>query len=431
MAFKFNPFSGKLDIVETDHTKLSNIGTNTHAQIDTHVASTSNPHSTTDANLSTSDITTNNATTSKHGFVVKATAPSAGSLNVVGISNGETEYSNKTIREVLTGNRTYYVGYNLGTVTMTIASPCVVTKNSHGLENNDPIIFRTTGALPTGLTSGTTYYIVNKSTNTFEVSATLAGASINTSGTQSGTHSAQTGNNSNNGLTTGRAGAFLTIQKAVDVIATLDMSGFTITVQVDDGLYTTGVNLKNATGFSGPGSLIIKGNSSTPSNVYINTTSCFVADSIFVTWDIKDMKLSASSYCLAANNAPLRFGNIDFGTSTGSHIVAFNQGNIQCISNYAVSGNAVRHIWAETEGLIFTATFTVTFSNSPAFSTAFCYQFSLSSVQANGMTFTNGATVTGKRYDITLNSACYTGAGGANYFPGNVAGTTATGGQYS
>lgn len=60
------------DGAQINHTTLSNIGTNTHAQIDTHVGSTANPHTTTDANLSTSDVTTNNGSTSKHGFMPKA-----------------------------------------------------------------------------------------------------------------------------------------------------------------------------------------------------------------------------------------------------------------------------------------------------------------------------------------------------------------------
>lgn len=59
------------DGAQINHTTLSNIGTNTHAQIDTHVGSTTNPHTTTDANLSTSDVTTNNGSTSKHGFMPK------------------------------------------------------------------------------------------------------------------------------------------------------------------------------------------------------------------------------------------------------------------------------------------------------------------------------------------------------------------------
>ena len=81
------------------------------------------------------------------------------------------------------------------TVTMTIASPCVVTYNNHGLQAGAPVVFSTTGALPTGLTAGTTYYVMatNLAANTFQVSATSGGAAINTSGTQSGTHTAVAG----------------------------------------------------------------------------------------------------------------------------------------------------------------------------------------------------------------------------------------------
>lgn len=79
---------------------------------------------------------------------------------------------------------------NYSTVTMTIASPGVVSWTAHGLANGDPVVFTTTGALPTGITAGTRYYVVNAATNTFEVASTRGGTSIVTTGSQSGTHTA-------------------------------------------------------------------------------------------------------------------------------------------------------------------------------------------------------------------------------------------------
>mgnify|MGYP007122135195 CR=1 FL=1 len=79
------------------------------------------------------------------------------------------------------------------TVTISNASPGVVTyAGADNWANNDPVVFQTTGALPTGLTAGTTYYVknLNAGANTFEVSATAGGASINTSSAGSGTHTA-------------------------------------------------------------------------------------------------------------------------------------------------------------------------------------------------------------------------------------------------
>ena len=75
-----------------------------------------------------------------------------------------------------------------GAATMTIASPAVVTKTAHNLENGMAVVFSTTGALPTGVTAGTVYYVINKATDTLQISASSGGAAINTSGTQSGTH---------------------------------------------------------------------------------------------------------------------------------------------------------------------------------------------------------------------------------------------------
>lgn len=81
------------------------------------------------------------------------------------------------------------------TVTMTIATPCVVTLTNHGLRDGTGVVFSTTGALPTGITAGATYYARSTAANTFNLYETsaqaIAGGStgrINTSVSQSGTH---------------------------------------------------------------------------------------------------------------------------------------------------------------------------------------------------------------------------------------------------
>jgi hypothetical protein len=87
------------------------------------------------------------------------------------------------------GGSLYYwnaaIGYLPSTVTITVASPAVVT-SSIPVVNNTPITFATTGALPTGITPGTTYYVINSTGTTFNVSLTSGGAAINTSGAGSG-----------------------------------------------------------------------------------------------------------------------------------------------------------------------------------------------------------------------------------------------------
>lgn len=71
--------------------------------------------------------------------------------------------------------------------TISSTNPAVVTSTSHGLANGKRVIFQTTGALPTGITANTVYFVVNAAANTFQISATSGGAAIATSGTQSGT----------------------------------------------------------------------------------------------------------------------------------------------------------------------------------------------------------------------------------------------------
>ena len=77
---------------------------------------------------------------------------------------------------------------SIGTFTTTIASPAVITQAAHGLLEGASVYLTTTGALPTGLLANTRYFVKYLTVNTYNLSLTQGGANINTSGTQSGTH---------------------------------------------------------------------------------------------------------------------------------------------------------------------------------------------------------------------------------------------------
>ena len=75
-------------------------------------------------------------------------------------------------------------------VTITIADPGVISWAAHTLQDGDKVSFETTGDLPTGLTAGTEYFVVDSGAGVFSVALTDGGAAIETTGTQSGTHTA-------------------------------------------------------------------------------------------------------------------------------------------------------------------------------------------------------------------------------------------------
>lgn len=101
---------------------------------------------------------------------------------------------------VNTGGTTSTIAFYDGdsaTVTITIAAPGVISWPAHGLVIGNAVKLQTTGALPTGLTAGTTVYVssVGFGPNAFSVADTQAHAiagtnTITTTGTQSGVQTA-------------------------------------------------------------------------------------------------------------------------------------------------------------------------------------------------------------------------------------------------
>ena len=240
------------------------------------------------------------------------------------------------------------------------------------------------------------------------------------------------GNDTNTGLANTAGGAFLTIQKAIDVIAALDLSTYNVTIQVADGTYTGTVTVNGP--WTGSGTVTLKGNTATPANVIL--TSAGANGTIFVTnggrLAIQDMEIrqSASVYLVQVTaNGYASVTNIRCGSGASQQLRAVDGGILEVIGNYAIVAGGTSHWVAASGGVIRCQNRTITITGTPAFTSAFGVASNVGAVVCNTDTFSGSAT--GPRYNISTNGVIQTSGGGATYLPGDSAGVTATGGQYA
>jgi len=242
------------------------------------------------------------------------------------------------------------------------------------------------------------------------------------------------GSDSNDGLTNSAGGAFRTLQKALDVVATVDFNGFTVTIQMGAGTYTGGALVPVCVGQKTVGNLIIQGNTSDPTDVTISVTG---GDAIRISDNamalIKSLTLTTTTlgHCLHAYGpgAVVQHDDLVFGACAQAHIMAQGGSKIVCPTSYTITGGAAQHWWARNGGTIDCDFATVTLTGTPAFSGAFAFAQQAGAILCGVMTFVGSAT--GQRYSAILNGVINTVGGGETYLPGSVAGVTATGGQYA
>jgi hypothetical protein len=241
------------------------------------------------------------------------------------------------------------------------------------------------------------------------------------------------GSDSNTGLADNAGGAFLTIQHAYDVIAgTIDMGGQTVTVQVRTGTFD-GVDILQP--LTGGGILHFLGDTTTPSNVVIDAganDACFFFQGNFgSTVYIGGFKTGASGSGIYNDGIGLVkiTGKMIFDTCAGNNLICDTTGAFIFVdSDYEISGNFGNHYNVSGNGLIYDQAVTVSLTGTPAIAGLFAIAFDGGVIQPFVTTFSGSAT--GKRYDAYQNGVINTGGSGATFLPGDVAGTTATGGQY-
>lgn len=187
---------------------------------------------------------------------------------------------------------------------------------------------------------------------------------------------ATTGSDSNPGTS---GSPWLTLQHAYNVIAgTIDLAGFTATINVADGSYPAG--LKATIPLIG-GQLQITGNTTTPTNCNVASA---VADAIGVFGEgcqisIAGFSLSTSGSggngLNASNGGRIVVnGNMNYAamTSGSAQIFAGFGGEIDVTANYSISAGGFTHASSQNNGIInLTGGITATLSGSPAFSHAY------------------------------------------------------------
>jgi len=244
------------------------------------------------------------------------------------------------------------------------------------------------------------------------------------------------GSNANNGLSPSTP--WLTLTHAMNVLAgSYDFGGQSVTLQVLAGhaTYTETLNIQP---WTGAGNLIIDfgGGSNTPAaGNAINSTLGALPGPVY----LQNGTLSAPAGIAINNNVPgLIYVNtgLSLGACGQVHIACRATGSIVASNgaNYTVSGigaSQLSHFFSELGGLIQIAGITANFSSlASAFTLATAFARDGGFIVTNPkINFTNAGSITGKRYQSDSGGVIDSNSSGANYFPGNVAGTT-NGGQY-
>ncbi len=236
------------------------------------------------------------------------------------------------------------------------------------------------------------------------------------------------GSDSNDGLTNTAAGAFLTYTHALSVIiGSLDIAGFTVTVSIQNTTWTDQITFNSSP--VGGGILVFDFNSGSLSTAATSvrnsiTLSCYII--------VKNVTISSSAGIGVDWEAPfgVELQNVNWGVCALGHMQDVGPGSFIFYSTgvETITGNSPSHIRSTGQGVIFYYPTSTTLSGTPVFSTAFTVATTGSYIESAGVVFT-GAT-TGVRFSVDSNATIFTSAGGANYYPGNAAGTMANGGIY-
>ena len=222
---------------------------------------------------------------------------------------------------------------------------------------------------------------------------------------------------------------FLTIQKAIDIATEGDLApNITRTISVGPGTFT-GFTTKTIVG---QGNISIQGDG--VGSTTIDSTSCIFDHDGKYFFGGFTLDGGGSLNMLSVRRGALEFNNpLDFLSANIHILVGGTTGSLVMNTDYSISGNAVIHL-AVQEGAQYVGSGvpakTVTLNGTPNFSNSFARALTCGVIDNNPTRATYSGAATGRRYRAEANGVIFAPTGGANYYPGNVAGLIADGGIY-
>jgi hypothetical protein len=246
------------------------------------------------------------------------------------------------------------------------------------------------------------------------------------------------GNDNNSGSANDSAHAFLTINGALTAAANrLNLTGRTLTIQLGLAGTYQGVSINTIPNVlltsAGPASSFIVNNS----GLSLPQGALDVAGSAVTVSNVQLNNVNATTHTVQASfgGSITLAGSVILGGVAGNTTIAdlrcFSGGSIVISGALTFSRNVGYAMWAQGSGANISSLVgsTITCSGSPIWGTEGLFAVENASIELAGTAPTG--TATGTRYSVTLNGVINTFSGGANYWPGSVAGSTATGGQYA
>lgn len=248
------------------------------------------------------------------------------------------------------------------------------------------------------------------------------------------------GNDANTGLTDSSGGAFLTWQAAINTVFALDWSIYDVTIKAGGTgarawTLTSANRLIIPNSAVGSGRLILEGDTTTPTNVQLNSVEniSFITN----TCNTNSVEIKGFHFIQNANQTGTvflkhegsglsiidfcDFGRLSTGAANNQAHILVNRGLVDFKNGTISGGNGYCHFWMRDRGGFIRSGGTVTLTGTPAFS-VFAYIANGAATGWFAPTAIYTGAATGRRYEIagggiTLQS------GSTSYFPGNVAGT--------